>query len=438
MPDIAVIGGGLAGCEAAYMLSRMGLGVALYEMKPSRKSPAHHLDTLAELVCSNSLKAEKEDSASGILKREMRRLGSAVLTCADRTRVAAGGALAVDRSAFSEAMTDLIERQPNIRVIREEIAEIPQGDVIIATGPLTDGPLSQEIQQLTGHRLSFYDAAAPIVTQESVDMDHAFFAGRYDQPDDYLNCPMDKEQYDAFYDALIHAECAQMHEFDIRHFEGCMPIEAMARRGYKTPLFGTMSPKGIRDPKTGLRPYALLQLRRENKDGTSWNLVGFQTNLKFSEQKRVFGMIPALKNAEFVRYGVMHRNTYLPSGVLSDTLSLKADPRILFSGQITGVEGYMESAATGLLAGLYLGCGKLHRKAPTFGPKTALGALLHYVSGYEGADFQPMNINFSIMASMEEPVRDKNRRHHAISERAEREFTAALADCDMEETYAWK
>ncbi len=438
MPDAAVIGGGLAGCEAAYRLARMGLDVELYEMKPNRKSPAHHMDTLAELVCSNSLKAEKQDSASGILKREMRMLGSAVLQCADQTRVPAGGALAVDRIAFSEAMTCLIKSQPNIRIIHEEIRTIPLCDVIIATGPLTDGPLADEIQQLTGHRLSFYDAAAPIVTHESIDMEHAFLGGRYDQPDDYLNCPMDKEEYDAFYDALIHAECAQMHDFDVKHFEGCMPIEAMAMRGYRTPLFGTMSPKGIRDPRTERRPYALVQLRRENSAGTSWNLVGFQTNLKFGEQKRVFSMIPALKNAEFVRYGVMHRNTYLPACALDDTLRLRVNPHIRFAGQITGVEGYMESAATGMLAGLYLGCSKLNKKAPSFGQQTAMGALLHYVSGYEGADFQPMNINFSIMAQMEEPIRDKSKRHHAISERAEKEFTAALAACDMEETSTWK
>ncbi len=438
MPEVIVVGGGLAGCEAAFMMAKMGMDVVLYEMKPIRKSPAHHMDTLAELVCSNSLKAEKTDSASGILKREMRRLGSAVLQCADKTRVPAGGALAVDRIAFSNEMTRLISAQPNIRIVREELQNIPQGDVIIATGPLTDGLLAQDIQRLTGRQLAFYDAAAPIVTHQSIDMDHAFFAGRYDQPDDYLNCPMDRQQYDAFYNALIHAECAPTHDFDVRHFEGCMPIESMAKRGYQTPLYGTMSPKGIDDPKTGRWPYALLQLRRENSEGTLWNLVGFQTNLKFSEQKRVFSMIPALRHAEFVRYGVMHRNTYLPSGVLGDKLSMKTNPRIRFAGQITGVEGYMESAATGMLAGLYCGCSIMHKSAPTFGQRTAMGALLHYVSDYQGGDFQPMNINFSIMAQLDRPVRDKARRHQALSELAEIEFTAALAACDMEETNEWK
>lgn len=438
MPEVIVIGGGLAGCEAAFLLAKMGIDVVLYEMKPNRKSPAHHMDTLAELVCSNSLKAEKTDSASGILKREMRRLGSAVLQCADKTRIPAGGALAVDRIGFSQEMTNLINGQPNIRVVREEIQKIPQGDVVIATGPLTDGLLAEDIQRLTGQPLAFYDAAAPIVSHESIDMEQAFFAGRYDQSADYLNCPMDREQYDAFYDALIHADVALTHDFDVRHFEGCMPIESMAKRGYQTPLFGTMSPKGIKDPKTGRRPYALLQLRRENGEGTLWNMVGFQTNLKFKEQKRVFSMIPALHHAEFVRYGVMHRNTYLPSGVLDDKLSMKSCPRIRFAGQITGVEGYMESAATGMLAGLYCGCSIMHKKSPNFGQRTAMGALLHYVSDYQGNDFQPMNSNFSIMAQLDQPIRDKAKRHQAISELAEKEFTAALAACDMEETNEWK
>jgi len=438
MPEAVVIGGGLAGCEAAYVLSKMNVDVTLYEMKPEKKSPAHHMDSLAELVCSNSLKAEKFESASGILKREMRHLGSAVLKCADQTRVAAGGALAVDRIAFSAAMTKLMEGNPRIRVVHEEVYAIPKDkDVIVATGPLTDGALAEQIEHLTGKRLSFYDAAAPIVTMESIDLEHAFFGGRYDQPKDYLNCPLNQKEYEVFYDALIRAECAELHPFDVRHFEGCMPIEAMARRGFQTPLFGTMSPKGIDDPKTGRWPFALVQLRREDHEGTLWNLVGFQTNLKFSEQKRVFGLIPALGNAEFIRYGVMHRNTYLPANTLDDMLSLKINPSIRFAGQITGVEGYMESAAMGLLAGLFLGCRLNRMPIPKFNRRTALGALLSYVSSYEGSDFQPMNINFEIMTPLEERIRDKKLRHAQISKRAEKEFTAALAACDMEEERAW-
>ncbi len=432
MPDAAVIGAGLAGCEAAIAMANRGVLVTLYEMKPLRKSPAHHLDTLAELVCSNSLKAMREDSASGILKREMRQLGSAVMQCADVTSVAAGGALAVDRVAFSKEMTGLIEGHPNIRLAHEEICSIPRsGPVIVSTGPLTDGALARDIGRLTGEPLSFYDAASPIVSVVSVDMEHAFFGGRYDQPKDYINCPLSRDEYERFYSELIHARRAVLHDFDVRHFEGCMPIEVLANRGFQTPLFGPMSPKGIVDPKTGRRPFALVQLRREDAAGSMWNLVGFQTNLAFAEQKRVFSLIPALKDADYVRYGAMHRNTYLPSGALDGTLSLKNHHRIKFAGQITGVEGYLESACMGHLAGLFMAYELHGMQLPAFNEKTAVGALLHYVSGYEGADYQPMSINFAIMAPLEGRIKDKAQRHRQLSERADAEFRAALAACRL-------
>jgi methylenetetrahydrofolate--tRNA-(uracil-5-)-methyltransferase len=415
------------------MLARLGVRVELVEMKPRQKSPAHRMDTLCELVCSNSLKAEREDSAAGILKREMRKLGSLVMRCAEKTRVAAGGALAVDRVAFSQMATQLVGSHPLISVVCREVTDVPSGDVIIATGPLTSGRLFDCIAELTGEPLSFYDAAAPIVHKDGIDMAHAFFGGRYDQPEDYLNCPLDREGYDAFYAALLSAERAPQRDFETGYYEGCMPIEVIASRGYKTPLFGPMSPKGIVDPKTKRRPYALVQLRREDAAGTMWNLVGFQTNLKFPEQKRVFGMIPALKNAQYVRFGVMHRNTFLPSRVLDSRLSHKANPRIRFAGQITGVEGYLESAATGMLAGLYTGCALTNRPMPVFHANTAMGALLSHVSAYEGSDYQPMGINFALMATPEEPDKGKKLRHQRISIIAEQAFRKALADCGMEE-----
>ncbi len=428
MLDCVVIGGGLAGCEAALVLANRGVDVTLYEMKTVRKSPAHHMDTLAELVCSNSLKAMREDSAAGILKREMRLLGSAVMQCADKTRVAAGGALAVDRIAFSQEMTELIESHPHIRLVHEEIKAIPRDiPVIVATGPLTDGALAEDITRLTGEPLSFYDAAAPIVSAQSIDMMHAFYGGRYDQPNDYINCPLTREQYGDFHHALTSAKRAVLHEFDAAHFEGCMPIEVLAARGFQTPLFGPMSPKGIDDPKTGRWPFALVQLRREDAQGRMWNLVGFQTNLTFGEQKRVFALIPALHDAQYVRYGVMHRNTYLPSNTLDGTLSLIKEPRIKYAGQITGVEGYMESAAVGLLAGLFMGRELLGKRLPSFNTKTAMGALLHYVSAYEGTDYQPMNINFAIIAPLEERIKNKKQRQRRLSERADAELKAALA-----------
>ena len=438
MPNAIVVGAGLAGCEAALQLAYAGIEVVLYEMKPQRMSPAHRSEAFAELVCSNSLKAEREDSASGILKREMTKLHSVVMACAQRTRVPAGGALAVDREKFADCVTKRIRSNPRITVVQQEITQIPQGEcVIIATGPLTDGALAEDVARRTGQPLSFYDAAAPIVSLESIDMQHAFLAGRYDQPKDYLNCPLNKEEYSAFYQALMSAERAQLHDFDLVHFEGCMPIEALAARGFRTPLFGPMSPKGVTDPRTGRWPFALLQLRRENEAGTMWNLVGFQTNLKFAEQKCVFGFIPALRNAEYLRYGVMHRNTYLPCGSLDGTLSLRADPRVRFAGQMTGVEGYMESAAMGICAGLFAARTINRQSLPQFGPQTAMGALLQYVSGYTGNDFQPMNINFGLIAPLQEPVRGKAQRHAALSQIAKESFASALRACGYEEEHTW-
>ncbi len=427
-PDAIVIGGGLAGCEAAWQLANRGKHVELWEMKPSHFSPAHSSACLAELVCSNSLKATKEDSASGILKREMRRLGSLLLACADQTSVPAGGALAVDRQAFSELVTQKIESHPNISRVEKRAESLPDHPcVVVATGPLTDGPLAQQISALCGTPLSFYDAAAPIVSFESIDMSRAFFAGRYDQPDDYLNCPMTREEYDAFYQALMQAERAELHSFDVRHFEGCMPIEAIAARGYQTPLFGPMSPKGLTDPSTGRWPYAAVQLRREDKTGTMFNLVGFQTNLKFPEQKRVFGMIPALRHAEYLRYGVMHRNTYLPKQTLTATLALKTKPNLRFAGQITGVEGYMESAAMGIWAGLCSALEMDNQQIPVLDAHTAFGALITYISEYDGKDFQPMNMNFGLMAPLETGRMPKAQKQKLRSEKAEEKFEHWLA-----------
>ncbi len=423
MPDAVVIGAGLAGCEAAWQLASAGINVTLYEMKPGRMSPAHHSPLFAELVCSNSLKATRLDSASGVLKREMKTLGSLVLSCAEQTSVPAGGALAVDRQAFSALVTEHICRHPYISVVRDEVTEIPHDTlVIVATGPLTQGALAEDIMRRTGRPLSFFDAAAPVVSFESIDMSRAFFAGRYDQPKDYINCTLSKEEYETFYTALIHAEKADIHDFDGTHFEGCMPIEALAARGFRTPLFGPMSPKGLTDPATGRWPYAAVQLRRENREGTMWNLVGFQTNLKFGEQKRVFGLIPALAHAEFLRYGVMHRNTYLPADTLDEQLRLKNDKAIRFAGQMTGVEGYMESAAMGIAAGLFTVCEILGKQVPRWDNRTAIGALLDYISHYAGKDFQPMNINFGLMAPLQTPIRNKAQRHEAISIRAEQAF----------------
>ena len=356
---INVIGAGLAGCEAAMQIAKRGVRVRLYEMKPAKKTPAHHTDLFGELVCSNSLKAMRVESAAGLLKEEMRRLDSFLMKCADKCKVPAGGALAVDRDIFSRLVTDGIKSNPNIEVINEEINEIPDNAItIVATGPLTSDSLSSEISKMLGDSLSFFDAAAPIVTAESVDMNYAFCASRYERGDgdDYINCPMNKEEYETFYNELVSAERAPLHDFDVNNpkvYEGCMPVEVMAQRGEGTLRFGPMKPVGLINPRTGHRPWAVLQLRKENSDGTMYNLVGFQTNLKFSEQKRVFSLIPALHNADFVRYGVMHRNTFICSPkVLNSDYSVIENNKLFFAGQITGVEGYMESAASGIIAGI--------------------------------------------------------------------------------------
>ena len=425
---VTVLGAGLAGCEAAWQLARRGFAVTLYEMKPQKFSPAHHSQGFAELICSNSLKASRVDSAAGLLKEEMRRLGSLLMACAEKSAVPAGGALAVDREEFSRLATQAIEAEPRITVVREEVTDIPQGPVVVATGPLTSEALSQKIQQLCGGSLSFFDAAAPIVTRESLDMEHCFAASRYGRGDedgeegDYLNCPMNKAEYDAFQEALVTAQRAPVHSFDVRDpkvYEGCMPIEVLASRGHDAIRFGPMKPVGLRDPRTGHRPWAVLQLRMENAQGTLFNLVGFQTNLKFGEQKRVFGMIPALKNAEFIRYGVMHRNTFLDSPrLLTAGYQLRKDPRLFFAGQMTGVEGYMESAASGLLAGM--NAARLYRGQPllTLPPETMMGALAGYISGGTTADFQPMGANFGILPPLEETIRDKRQRYAALAQRA--------------------
>ena len=421
---VNIIGAGLAGCEAAYALATRGVQVDLYEMKPLRRSPAHHTDSFAELVCSNSLKAARIDSAAGLLKEEMRRLGSISMIAAERSSVAAGGALAVDRDTFSQIITDEIKNHPNITVHYEEVGEISLDDItIICSGPLTDGALAEKIKQLTdSDNLNFFDAAAPIVTAESIDMSRAFCASRYDKGgDDYINCPMNKAEYEAFYEALMNAERALQKDFDVngRVYEGCMPIEIMAQRGADTMRFGPLKPVGLRDPSTGHRPWANLQLRRENKEGTLFNLVGFQTNLKFADQKRVFSMIPALANAEFVRYGVMHRNSFINSPkLLNKDQSLKKYPNIYFAGQITGVEGYMESASSGILAGIsvYL---RLKGEQPLSLPNyTMLGALNGYITDESVKDFQPMGANFGVLPSIEPHIRDKKERYSALSNRS--------------------
>lgn len=420
-----VIGGGLAGVEAASQLSKRGIKVTLYEMKPHRFSPAHKSQNLAELVCSNSLKAERIGSAAGLLKAEMRLFDSVCLTAADIAKVPAGGALAVDRDIFSTEITKAIEADKNITLIREEVTEIPEADVvIIAAGPLISDALAEKVGELCGKSfLAFYDAAAPIVTADSIDMEYAFTQSRYDRggEDDYINCPLDKEQYEAFYEALITAQSAELHSFDKRKdvYEGCMPIEVLASRGKDAMRYGPLKPVGLTNPKTGHRPWANLQLRKENKAGTMYNLVGFQTNLKFPEQKRVFSMFPALKNAEFVRYGVMHRNTFLNSpGLLSYDFSFKGKKGIYFAGQISGVEGYMESAASGILAG-YNAARYLNGEPPILLPNiTMLGALSQYISDESVKNFQPMGAAFGIIEPLEEKIRDKKERYEALAKRS--------------------
>lgn len=421
---IKVIGAGLAGCEAAWRLANDGFDVELYEMKPQAYSPAHRYDGFAELVCSNSLKSSLLASAGGLLKEEMRLLGSLTLRCADECAVPAGGALAVDRKAFSDTVTKAILSHPRIRVVRGEVTAIPDGNVVIATGPLTSSSLAEEIRRLCGGLLSFYDAAAPIVATESVNTGIAFAASRYEKGDaDYLNCPMNREEYEAFHESLIHAETAPLHDFEraeMRVYEGCMPVEVLAKRGADSIRFGPLKPVGLRDPRTGHRPWAVVQLRKENATGTMVNLVGFQTNLRFGEQERVFRMIPGLANAEFIRFGVMHRNTFLDSPrLLNEQFRWKEQERCLyFAGQITGVEGYMESAASGILAGLHL-ARELRGELPlTFPDTTMLHALSAHVSDTSIKDFQPMGASMGLLPPLPERVRGKRERYEQIALRS--------------------
>ena len=422
---ITVLGGGLAGCEAAWAIANAGVAVTLVEMKPHKYTPAHRMPQLAELVCSNSLKAARLESAAGLLKEEMARMGSLCVAVARECAVPAGGALAVDRDRFSETVTRRITEHPLITVEHREVTALPtDGLTVVATGPLTADALAADIARVFGDGLSFYDAAAPIVTAESVDMSVAFRASRYDREEsgegDYINCPMNKAEYEAFHEALITAELAQLHEFDKpKVYEGCMPIEVLARRGTDAIRFGPMKPVGLRDPRTGHRPWAVLQLRTENADGTLYNLVGFQTNLKFAEQKRVFSMIPGLGNAEFARYGVMHRNTFLDSPrLLTQDFRCKTLPHLFFAGQMTGVEGYMESAASGILAGKNA-VRALRGQMPLLLPsETMMGALSAHISDVSVKDFQPMGANFGVLPPLAEHIRDKRERYAALAARA--------------------
>ena len=420
--EVKVIGAGLAGSEAAWQLARRGISVKLYEMKPHKMSPAHHSPDFAELVCSNSLRGDRLENAVGLLKEELRRCGSLILECAEATRVEAGGCLAVDRKGFSRLVTERIRENPLITVVNQEVTQVPEGPVIIATGPLTSDPLSKAIGEYFGAEyLHFFDAAAPLVTAESVDMELAWWQSRYDRgTPDYVNCAMDKQQYEAFIKELISAEEAEVHGFeDKRVFEGCMPVEVMARRGPDTLRYGPMKPVGLTDPKTGAEPYAVLQLRQDNAAKSVYNLVGFQTHLKFGEQKRVFSMIPALRNAEFVRYGVMHQNTFLQSPRLLDRFYAdRRNPLVAFAGQMTGVEGYVESTASGFLAAVAMAAKVQGREVPDFPKTTAIGALGHYISDGSIENFQPMNINFSIIAPLEQRIRKKAEKTLAIANRA--------------------
>ena len=434
MKKFNVIGAGLAGTEAAWQIANAGEKVTLFEQKPLKKSAAHRSDDFAELVCSNSLKAARLDSAAGLLKEEMARLGSLTVPVARNCAVAAGGALAVDRNVFSAAVTQKIRSHPNITVVSQEVTDIPLGEgeiTIIATGPLTDGAMSESIKKLCGDYLSFYAAAAPLITAESIDTDIVFGASRYGRggDSDYLNCPFNKEQYENFIHELVNAQGAVLHDFDV--YEGCMPIEKLAKRGADAPRFGPMKPVGLTDPKTGHRPWAAVQLRRENAAGTMFNLVGFQTNLKFGEQKRVFSMIPGLAHAEFVRYGVMHRNSFLDSPrLLSSGFQLRKQKNVFFAGQITGVEGYMESAASGIMAGknaVRLARGKAPLSLPDV---TMIGALSAYISDETVQDFQPMGANFGILPPIEPKIRDKKQRYAAFSERALRALERIRNDED--------
>ena len=422
MTCVKVIGAGLAGCEAAWQLAQRGFSVELYEMKPQKRSPAHHTDTFAELVCSNSFRGDRLENAVGLLKEELRRCNSLILNCAEETRVEAGGCLAVDRQGFSAHVTEKIRSHPNITVIPGEVTQVPQGPVIIATGPLTSDAMSEAIGAYFGESyLHFFDAAAPLVTADSIDMEKAWWQSRYDRgTPDYINCAMNKEEYDAFLEALISAEEAPVHGFEDKNvFEGCMPVEVMGRRGYDTLRFGPLKPVGLTDPATGKEPYAVVQLRQDNAAKSVFNLVGFQTHLKFGEQKRVFSMIPALKNAEFVRYGVMHQNTFLQSPRLLDRYYAdRRDPMVAFAGQMTGVEGYVESTASGYLAAVAMAARLQGQTPPDFPKETAIGALGLYISDGRVEDFQPMNINFSLIAPLEQRIRKKAEKNLALANRS--------------------
>lgn len=430
---VKVIGAGFAGCEAAWQLAKRGIEVELFEMKPLKYSPAHSNENLCELVCSNSFKAMRLESAAGMMKKEMEMLGSLCVESAYRTAVPAGGALAVDRDKFSALVTKRINENELITVIHEEVTKIPEGNVIIAAGPLASEKLSESITSLCNGNLSFFDAAAPIVTADSINREKTFSQSRYDRGDkeDYINCPLNKEEYEAFYEALITAESAPLHDIDIRKdvYEGCMPVEVMAKRGHDTIRFGPMKPAGLVDPATGHRPWANLQLRKENIEGTMYNLVGFQTNLKFAEQKRVFSMIPALENAEFVRFGVMHRNTFIDSPrLLNDDFSFKTRDNLFFAGQITGVEGYMESAASGILAGINMAnrlCGKDKFVPPE---DTITGSLARYISDENIKNFQPMGAAFGLLRPLDEKIRDKKLRYEALSKRGLDTLRHTLSD----------
>lgn len=435
--EVTVIGAGLAGSECAWQLAQRGIDVILREMKPEKKTPAHTTDQFAELCCSNSLRSDQLENAVGLLKEELRRMDSLILSCADATRVEAGGALAVDRHGFAALVTERIRNHPRIRVVPGEVTVLPeQGEVVVASGPLTSDALAQELQKLLGadSDLHFYDAAAPLVSAESVDMDKAWFGSRYDRGTaDYVNCPMTEEEYDAFWQALTTAQEAEVHGFEDKMvFEGCMPVEVMARRGHDTLCYGPLKPRGLKDPRTGKEPYAVVQLRRDNAAGTVYNLVGFQTHLRFPEQRRVFSMIPALHNAEFLRYGVMHRNTFLNSPRLLDRYyRLKSRPEISFAGQMTGVEGYVESAASGFLVGVETARRLTGRPPINFPQETAVGALALYVSNPAATAFQPMNINFGIIPPLDHRVKGKRNKNAELSQRS-----LAIIDALKEEVLA--
>ncbi|WP_245632748.1 methylenetetrahydrofolate--tRNA-(uracil(54)-C(5))-methyltransferase (FADH(2)-oxidizing) TrmFO [Alicyclobacillus kakegawensis] len=433
---VTVIGAGLAGSEAAWQAARQGASVTLYEMRPQVKTPAHHTPWFAELVCTNSLRSNALTNAVGLLKEEMRRLDSLIMRAADAHAVPAGSALAVDREGFAQAVTRALEQHPRVTVRREEVRDIPaDGIVVVATGPLTSPALSAAIERLVGGRhLYFYDAASPIVTSESIDREKVFAASRYGKGEAaYLNCPFDEKQFEAFYEALVTAETAPLHDFEEeKYFEGCMPIEVMAKRGPKTLLFGPMKPVGLEDPRTGRRPYAVVQLRQDNAAGNLYNIVGFQTHLKWGEQKRVFRMIPGLEQAEFVRYGVMHRNTYMNSPtVLLPTYQTRARPTLFFAGQMTGVEGYVESAAAGLIAGLNAGRLAVGQSVLTPPRTTAIGSLAHYITEASPDNFQPMNATFGLFPPLDQTVRDKRERHQKLADRALADWQRVLARIEV-------